>query len=130
MICNLCSYILTLFSEPSQLWKIGKDFKLANKANVWQSVDKWEFVKNDDKTMFYIRNIDKSKVLEVLDDNLVDCADFVENKADQLWKKGDTMEGYFTLKSFELSKVMTAISETKIEVKGILLYILMPITDK
>ena len=116
-------------SEPSQLWK-WEDFKLTNKADVWQSVDQWEFVDNDDKTMFYIRNINQKKVLKVLDDDSVDLVDFDADKADQLWKKGDTMEGYFTLKNSKLSKVLTAISEDKFEVKGTLLYILTPKTDK
>ena len=40
------------------------------------------------------------------------------------------MEGYFTLKNSKWSKVLTAISEDKFEVQGILLYILTPKTDK
>ena len=91
---------------------------MTNKANVWQSVDKWKFEETDDKTIFYIRNINQDKVLEVLDDDLVDLVDKVADKDDQLWKKGDTMEGYFTLKNSKWSKVLTAISEDKFEVKG------------
>ena len=118
-------------SEPSQLWKLGvEDSKLTNKANVWQSVDKWKFEETDDNTIFYIRNINQNQVLEVLDDDLIDLVDIVKGKADQLWKKGDTMEGYFTVKNVKLSKVLTAISEDKFEVQGILLYILTPQTDK
>ena len=118
-------------SEPSQLWKLGvEDSKLTNKANVWQSVDKWKFEETDDKTIFYIRNINQDKVLEVLDDDLVDLVDKVADKDDQLWKKGDTMEGYFTLKNSKWSNVLTAISEDEFEVKGILLYILTPKTDR
>ena len=106
-------------SEPSQLWKLDlEDSKLTNKANVWQSVDIWKFEETDDNTIFYIRNINQDKVLEVLDDDSVDFVDFVKDKADQLWKKGDTMEGYFTLKNDKWSKVLTAISEDKFEVKG------------
>ena len=117
-------------SEPSQLWKLGdEDFKLTNKANVWQSVDQWEFENTDDNTTFHIRK-NKDKVLEVLDDDSIDLVDKVPDKPDQLWKKGDTMEGYFTLKNSKWSKVLTAISEDKFEVKGILLYILTPKTDK
>ena len=117
-------------SEPSQLWKLGdEDFKLTNKANVWQSVDQWEFENTDDNTTFHIRK-NKDKVLEVLDDDSIDLVDKVPDKPDQLWKKGDTMEGYFTLKNSKWSKVLTAISEDKFEVKGILRYILTPKTDK
>ena len=117
-------------SEPSQLWKLEKeDFELTNKADIWQSDDQWEFVETNDNTMFHIRK-NKNKVLEVLDDDSVDLVDMVPDKADQLWKKGDTMEGYFTLKNSKWSKVLTAISEDKFEVQGILLYILTPKTDK
>ena len=117
-------------SEPSQLWKLGdEDFKLTNKANVWQSVDQWEFENTDDNTTFHIRK-NKNRVLEVLDDDSIDLVDKVPDKPDQLWKKGDTMEGYFTLKNSKWSKVLTAISEAKFEVKGILLYILTPKTDR
>ena len=80
--------------------------------------------------MFYINNTDKNKVLEVLANDSVILVDIVAEKTDQLWKKGDTMEGYFTLKNSKWSKVLTAISEDKFEVKGILLYILTPKTDK
>ena len=103
---------------------------MTNKANVWQSVDQWKFVKTGDNTMFYINNTDKNKVLEVLANDSVILVDIVAEKTDQLWKKGDTMEGYFTLKNSKWSKVLTAISEDKFEVKGILLYILTPKTDK
>ena len=118
-----------VISEPSQLWKL-EDPKLINKANVWQSNDEWEFKKTDDNTMFHIRSITQNKVLEVLANDSVVLVDIVADKVDQLWKKGDTMEGYFTLKNSKWSKVLTAISEDKFEVKGILLYILTPKTDR
>ena len=114
-----------VISEPSQLWKL-EDPKLINKANVWQSDDEWEFKKTDDNTMFHIRSITQNKVLEVLANDSVVLVDIVADKVDQLWKKGDTMEGYFTLKNSKWSKVLTAISEDKFEVKGILL---TPYTD-
>ena len=47
--------------------------------------------------------------------------DFEENKAEQLWKKGvPNDEGYFTLENSKVPKVMTAISPTSLELKGIL----------
>ena len=118
-----------VISEPSQLWKL-EDPKLINKANVWQSDDEWEFKKTEDNTMIHIRSINQNKVLEVLANDSVVLVDIVADKADQLWKKGDTMEGYFTLKNSKWSKVLTAISEDKFEVKGILLHILTPKTDR
>ena len=44
---------------------------------------------------------------------------FVEGKANQLWKKGKTdAEGYFTLQNVGVPKVITAISESGLEIKG------------
>ena len=44
---------------------------------------------------------------------------FVEGKTDQLWKKGKPdAEGYFTLENSGVPKVITAISESGLEIKG------------
>ena len=44
----------------------------------------------------------------------------VEGKASQLWKKGEPdVEGYFTLQNSGEPKVLTAISESSLEIKGI-----------
>ena len=43
----------------------------------------------------------------------------VEGKAEQLWKKGEPdAEGYFTLQNSREPKVLTAISESSLEIKG------------
>ena len=45
---------------------------------------------------------------------------FVADKAEQLWKKGEPdAEGYFTLQNSGEPKVLTAISESSLEIKGI-----------
>ena len=45
--------------------------------------------------------------------------DFVEGKADQLWKKGKPdSKGYFTLENSGVPKVITAISESSMKIKG------------
>ena len=43
----------------------------------------------------------------------------VEGKTEQLWKKGKSdAEGYSNLENSAFSKVITAISETGLEIKG------------
>ena len=71
--------------------------------------------------MFYIEKIDTTEVLEA-DGFAVNLEDFEEGKAHQLWKKGELdAEDYFTLENFEnfgVPKVLTAISESSLEIKG------------
>ena len=87
--------------------------------------------------MIYIENTSKTKVLGT-SGNLVILQDFEKDKAEQLWKKGETnAEGYFTLMNskvpqvatlnatgevvLENSKVpmiMTATSSIRLEIKG------------
>lgn len=95
------------------------DYKLTNKANVWQSDpadDPWEFEKNDDGSMFYIKT-NQNKVLEAKDDSKVVFTVKDKDKAGQLWKKEDTMEGYFIFENPEFSKVLTA-NANALEIKG------------
>ena len=45
--------------------------------------------------------------------------DFEEGKAHQLWKKGELdAEDYLTLENSGVPKVLTAISESSLEIKG------------
>ena len=91
---------------------------LINKKGLWKSVDLWNFKTKDDG-LVYIENTSKTKVLETTNDNQVILEDFEENKAEQLWKKGvPNDEGYFTLENSKVPKVMTAISQTSLELKG------------
>ena len=91
---------------------------LKNKAGLWKSVDSWIF-KYVSASVFYIENTLKTKVLVATSDDKVFEEVFEDGKADQIWKKTkpDT-EGYVTLqKQFE-PKVITAISESDLEMKG------------
>ena len=57
--------------------------------------------------------------MEAKTDNTVIFATFVDGKAEQLWKKGTPDgEGFFSLKNSEVPKVITAISESGLEIKG------------
>ena len=94
---------------------------LQNKAGLWMSNDEWNFKKKDenDDYSYYIENISKSKVLGAKNDGEVILEDFEEDKAEQLWKKGEpNAEGYFTLENCKLSKVITATSSNSLELKG------------
>ena len=69
--------------------------------------------------MIYIENSSKTKVLGTAGDGKVLLEDLEEDKAEQLWKKGErNSEGFFTLENFKLAKVLTAISPYNLEIKG------------
>ena len=100
----------------------------------------WNFkTKKDD--LIYIENTSKTKVLENTngtgcsttwsDQQRIACyqvslEDFEEEKAEQLWRRGEPdAEGYFILESslvykyqFEREKVITAMSESVLAIKG------------
>ena len=103
-----------------QLWKLD-DKKLINKAELWASEDDFNITLNG--SFYLIENISKKKVLGINgESNVVVGENFVEDKDGQLWKKGElNIEGYFTLAGSKSQKVMTAVSEEKIEMKGKLL---------
>ena len=49
----------------------------------------------------------------------VEGENFDKDKPGQTWKRGESNnEGYFTLNNSESAKVMTAVSENKIKLKG------------
>ena len=83
----------------------------------------WNFKTKDDD-LIYIENISKAKFLGTTIDGKVILEDFEENKAEQLWQKGNPDEkGYFILvpslpSSVTVPKVITAISESGLEIKG------------
>ena len=91
---------------------------LENKEGVWKSVDSWIFTRKGNDTV--IANNSTTKVLEATSDGKVIQEILVEGKPDQLWKIGvPDAEGYFTLQNFGEPKVLTAISESSLEIKGI-----------
>ena len=69
--------------------------------------------------MIHIKNTSKTKVLGAASDGKVILEDFEEGKADQLWKKGELdAEDYFTLENSGVPKVLTANSESSLEIRG------------
>ena len=97
---------------------------LQNKEGLWKSNDTWNFKKYEPLDgLIYIENIDESKVWGTTIDGKVILEDFEEGKAEQLWKKGEpnarsNAHGYFTLESYNVSKVITANSSASLELKG------------
>ena len=78
----------------------------------------WIFKPKDDD-LIYIENTSKAKVLGATSDGKVIQEFLVEGKADQLWKKGEAdADGYFTLQNSGEPKVLTAISESSLEIIG------------
>jgi hypothetical protein len=91
---------------------------LKNKAGLWKSVDSWIF-KTKHGDLIYIENTSKTKVLGATSDGKAIQEVFLEGKTDQLWKKGKPdSQGYFKLENSEVPKVLTAISESGLEIKG------------
>lgn len=76
----------------------------------------------------YISNPKYTYVFQIDHDDTITGGTFVPNDAKQMWEKGNVDdEGYFTITNSYSKKVMTAISEDKLEIKGILLTTNMPI---
>ena len=83
------------------------------------SDDEWNFKAKDD--LIYIENISRRKVLETTNDGELILEDFKEGKAEQLWKKGvprSEFDMFYSLENSKVPKVITAISSSKLEIKG------------
>ena len=82
------------------------------------SDEQWNFKTNNDD-LIHIENVSKTKVLATASDGQVILEDLEEDKAEQLWKKGNPdAEGYFTLINSKVPKIMTAISPSVLQMKG------------
>ena len=102
----------------SQLWKVeGKMLK--NKANFWTSNDKWSgnFLTTRNN-LYFIKNISEQTTFTTKNDGKVIQENFKGIPSVELWKKGKPdNEGYFTLEHHKVTKFLTAISETNLEIK-------------
>ena len=116
--CKKATRVRKINYISEQRWKLD-DFMLENKAGIWKSVDKWVFKTGDDD-LIYIENNSKAQVMEATSDGKVILEVFEEGKVERQWKKGKPdCRGYFILEShFEGPKVITAISENGLEIKG------------
>ena len=95
---------------------------LHNKEGLWKSSDMWNFTIKEGvpkEELIYVENINETKVWGTTNDGKVILEIFEEDKAEQLWKKGEpNAEGYFTLENYKVSKVITATSSNSLELKG------------
>ena len=80
----------------------------------------WIFKPKDNDSIYgYIEITSKTRVLGATSNGKVILEDFEEGKAHQLWKKGELdAKDYFTLENSKVPKVLTAISESRLEIKG------------
>ena len=81
------------------------------------SDEEWNFKTKDDSA--YIENISERKVLGITEDGQVILDVLEENKADQLWKKGQpNAKDFFTLENCKVPRVLTASSSSSLEIIG------------
>ena len=90
---------------------------MKNNENQWTSTDGWN-IKKEGKFVF-IENTSKNKVWGTTKKGVVKDEKILESKIDQLWIQGKpNTEGYFTLKSSVCQRVVKAVSQRRIQVKG------------
>ena len=96
---------------------------MLNKKNSWplSGTDCWH-LKPKDTSLFFIENVLTNKVLGCTNNGQVVEEDLVEDKAGQLWKKGEPIQitkrkDCFVLTNSESEKVMT-FDENRLEIKG------------
>ena len=97
------------------MWKLD-DTTLTNKANIWQSTDKWT-VKTKD-SLVCLENSSNETVLSIADDGTVIQNTFAPNEPGQLWLKRDSSDGFFILTNPQTQKVLTAGSDHHFETTG------------
>ena len=110
---------------------------LENKAGFWKGSDEWNFrTKTNSNDLIYIEKIvtilgiKKTLILEVKNGAVTFELDVEENKAEQLWKKGEpNAEGYFTLKNSKIPKLLTAISAEILTIQGTLAAEMFGVSD-
>ena len=104
---------------------------LENKAGFWKGSHEWNFrTKMNSVDLIYIEyiissgpplNITETLILEAKNGAVAFELDVEENKAEQLWKKGElNAEGYFTLENSKVPKILTAISADILTIQGTL----------
>ena len=90
---------------------------LINKANIWQSTDKWK-LKTINQSI-NIENMSNHTVLGVKDFDTVIEEEFDQYKFEEAWIIGESdNEGFFTLTHMKSKKVLTAISAQILKVMG------------
>ena len=102
---------------------------LENKAGFWKGSHEWNFrTKMNSVDLIYIEyiissgpplNITQTLILEAKNGAVAFELDIEENKAEQLWKKGQpNAKDFFTLENCKVPRVLTASSSSKLEIIG------------
>ena len=88
-------------------------------GTIWKPEEQWTFVTAEKNgSTGYIENSQKDIGLGINGDSVHEVTSY-QNDATQIWKKGEPdCEGYFTLTSLGSQKVLTAISDQILEIKG------------
>ena len=99
---------------------------MKNKEGIWIPQNKWKILPRPGCKWIHIQNSNTEKVLGTTHDGKVIEEDLDLDKPEQLWRIGrPNSEGYFILENSKMVdeklKVMTAISESSLEIRGMYL---------
>ena len=89
-------------------------------GTIWKPEEQWTFVTAEkDGCTGYIANSQKHDIgLGISGDSIIEVTSY-QNDTTQIWKKGEPdRKGYYTLTSVTTQKVLTAISDEIIKVRG------------
>ena len=102
-----------------QLWKFEGDVLKSKSGTIWKPEEQWTFVSAEkDGCTGYIANSQKDIGLGISGDSVIEVTSY-QNDTTQIWKKGEPdRKGYYTLTSVTTQKVLTAISDEIIEIRG------------
>ena len=106
-------------SNPGQLWKFEDGLLKSKSGTIWKPDEQWTFVTAEkDSRTGYIANSQKDIGFGITGDSVHEVTSY-QNYVTQIWIKGQPdCEGYFTLTSQRSQKILTAISDQKLEIKG------------
>ena len=101
------------------MWKFEDEVLKSKSGTIWKPEEQWTFVTAEKNgSTGYIENSQKDIGLGINGDSVHEVTSY-QNDATQIWKKGEPdCEGYFTLTSLGSQKVLTAISDQILEIKG------------
>ena len=84
---------------------------------IWKPDEQWTFVPGESTSKGFIANT-KDTALGVSGDSVIEVTSY-QNDTEHIWEKGEPdKKGYFTLTSVKTQKVLTAISDEIIEIRG------------
>ena len=102
------------------MWKFENEVLKSKSGINWKPDEQWTFVPEESSSKGYIANT-KDTALGISGtsgDSVIEVTSY-QNDPLLIWKKGEPDEkGYFTLTSVKTQKVLTAISDEIIEIRG------------